>query len=315
MKLGLEIVFKYVGAGDSIIVNWDDQIGIIDCKSNEGNNPIIEELSIRNINKIEFILLSHPHLDHYSGLIDLFDFCLRNSVQIDRFITTTQINKSFLDALLISTYDKDKLANTVRKAIELNRIGLLDKIGIVDNSTPPFKMNNSLEFEILSPSITETTNFAKNSIKQNTIIKKSSSLNIISSVVRIKNNSHYILLTADAEKPTLKRIGLSTLKNEKIELILGQVPHHGSINNHYKEFWKRRKRIANPTLAISVGPNKNNKNPSSDVISELSNLGYVVQCTWNSSNSVSNKSTKLNSVSKKISSTNNSPNQDLRYVL
>ena len=66
----LKITFLEVGQGDSIIVEWKKnkklKIAIIDCNSKPGNeNPTIDFIKNTNYKEIEFVILSHPHTDHF----------------------------------------------------------------------------------------------------------------------------------------------------------------------------------------------------------------------------------------------------------
>ncbi|MCY7362979.1 MAG: hypothetical protein LH629_13085, partial [Ignavibacteria bacterium] len=61
----ITVLFKNVGQGDSILVEWlngsQKHFGIIDCNLYESRNPLLEELANRNIEFIDFIILSHLH--------------------------------------------------------------------------------------------------------------------------------------------------------------------------------------------------------------------------------------------------------------
>ena len=80
--------FKNVGQGDSIIIEWDDKIGIIDCNIYKDSNPVLEYISQKDIEEIEFIILSHFHFDHFSGFPKLFDYCRDNKIKIKYFFHT-----------------------------------------------------------------------------------------------------------------------------------------------------------------------------------------------------------------------------------
>ncbi len=73
----VEIVFKNVGQGDSIILEWESseegtkKIAIIDCNLNKNENPVLQHLIELNLHEIEFVILSHPHEDHFSGFHEL----------------------------------------------------------------------------------------------------------------------------------------------------------------------------------------------------------------------------------------------------
>jgi beta-lactamase superfamily II metal-dependent hydrolase len=75
-----------VGHADSIVVTTPGgKTCIVDCAKKGERIPIIEYLSNHSINEIEFICLTHYHEDHYSGIIELLQYCHNNNVTIKYF--------------------------------------------------------------------------------------------------------------------------------------------------------------------------------------------------------------------------------------
>lgn len=86
----MEITFLNVGHGDSIGLKWNDsgteKIGIVDCKKNNNSVPTIEYLkSKENLQFIDFIVLTHPHIDHYSGFPELLSYIKNSNIKIKNF--------------------------------------------------------------------------------------------------------------------------------------------------------------------------------------------------------------------------------------
>lgn len=86
----MKFFFKNVGQGDSIVVEWLDaqgeaQIGFIDCCLYKGKNPSLEHLIYSSYERINFIVLSHAHEDHFSGMLGLLEHCKRKSIKIKSF--------------------------------------------------------------------------------------------------------------------------------------------------------------------------------------------------------------------------------------
>lgn len=59
--------------GESIVVEFPDgTCGVIDCHTQSGTNleknPVCCFLSQRRIKQLDFVCLTHPHDDHFSGL-------------------------------------------------------------------------------------------------------------------------------------------------------------------------------------------------------------------------------------------------------
>ncbi|HEV8506975.1 MAG TPA: hypothetical protein VGQ53_16305 [Chitinophagaceae bacterium] len=93
----MKITFKDVGQGDSILLEWVDvagvrKVGIIDCKLKGKANPVIRHIDQNKYEQIEFIILSHPHEDHYSGLLQLLEYVERTGKRISRMCHTVGFN-------------------------------------------------------------------------------------------------------------------------------------------------------------------------------------------------------------------------------
>ena len=75
----VDITLIDVGQGDSILVTFPQQSNgvrkrmLIDGgESTSANNPVVQFLRSQNIQELDFVVLSHPHFDHYGGLIEVF---------------------------------------------------------------------------------------------------------------------------------------------------------------------------------------------------------------------------------------------------
>src|ERR1035437_9837061 len=95
----IESIFRNVGQGDSIILEWESEkkkkLGIIDCKSNSDANPVLDYIIKENYTSIGFLFLSHPHIDHFSGFNQLINYCIDKNIRIDYFLHTCNNMPSF----------------------------------------------------------------------------------------------------------------------------------------------------------------------------------------------------------------------------
>ena len=73
----LKIALLNAGWGDSLVLELPNgDWGVIDCNCRSGNhdhNPTVCYLRQRNVHRLAFVCLTHPHSDHFSGLSHLFD--------------------------------------------------------------------------------------------------------------------------------------------------------------------------------------------------------------------------------------------------
>lgn len=66
-----------VSHGDSIILELpDNNWGVVDCfkTSDEVEPPALSFLKARNVTKLKFVCLTHPHYDHFHGMLDILKY-------------------------------------------------------------------------------------------------------------------------------------------------------------------------------------------------------------------------------------------------
>ena len=257
----VKITFKNVGQGDSIIIEWEDDkkgIGVLDCNIYRGRNSILEYIKSKEIKKIEFIILSHPHHDHFSGILELLNYCKEQNVYIKYFIHTCGSVPGFLKGATKSVIAEKELAQLF-KFIKNNHVSMNMNVSSIQSDLPanyiPLSKNHLLKF--LSPSHKEITdnisgsnyNFNEESSENNP------KANLLSTVIKITATEGYVLLTSDAPKTVLIRIDTKLSIELEDKILLGQSPHHGAKSNHNNSFWKKRNRDSQTPIVFSVGAN------------------------------------------------------------
>ena len=87
---GTRLDMLSVGQGDMIFIS--DGKGhncLYDAGSSDidqvGKYRLLPYLKYNGVKRIDAVFLSHPHLDHYSGLIELFDLSLQEGIDIETF--------------------------------------------------------------------------------------------------------------------------------------------------------------------------------------------------------------------------------------
>lgn len=302
-----KIIFKNVGQGDTIILEWGTKknikVGFIDCYSkNPAFNPIIEYLKKNKISEIKFIILSHPHTDHFYGLIEVLDYCEKKNIYIEYFIHTAHYHTDFLNAqlrnrinlnhfaesFLYLNSDQNYLKKLYKKIVEFHDKSILE-LFVADNlSEIPISKNISLKF--LSPStMGEIRKYFKNTFElgpDNKVTAKVSSerenninANLFSSVIQISSNKWHVLLTSDATKYSFRRIiknkHFIKLSNSKLNIC--QIPHHGSVTNHDSSFWLSI--IAQNTTSSFISVGDRYGHPDCSVIEFFANKTKQIHST------------------------------------
>lgn len=280
----MKITFKNVGQGDSIIIEWQnagaEKIGIIDCNRYCGTNPVLQYIKSRPIKEIAFIILSHPHEDHFSGLLELFHYCELNGVQIMVFGHTATVHPAIvLQWAVVDDENKKMLSRIMKEAKRLSRLGVIQvRAPIAQGWTET--LNAEFTIKALSPSGEEHDDYLKYWKKYNQIdeLKCSKLANLLSTVFVIYNDKVQIMLTADAELKSFDRInGLKDRPNG--ELLLCQIPHHGSVKNHRIEFWGTFKKKDDCPAVISAGEHKTYNHPHKEVIYDFAKNKYKPYAT------------------------------------
>lgn len=274
------ITFKNVGHGDTIMVEWhndsgQNEMGIIDCHQKEGKtNVAIDHIKKNDYKKIRFMILSHPHTDHFSGFPSLLQFCKKNRITIDRFLHTAAYDPVFMGELydkkvtrddFVSSFvsgkrDRNKLKVLFREILRLHGSAVLKKAGFV-NETSSLPLNKRLRLEFLAPSgYDELKKYCNKSFQlipeeKFKLERKENNpeANLLSSVIMIKTDNWYVLLTSDAESFTIQRLYRSCPERLNNRLAAAQVPHHGSKENHVEEFWRNIPNRKEVPVFVSAG--------------------------------------------------------------
>jgi beta-lactamase superfamily II metal-dependent hydrolase len=281
------VTFKDVGQGDSIIFEWNEdgkaKVGILDCSKNGGKNPVLNHIRNNNYKEIEFIILSHPHSDHYSGLPELLDYIQHNNLHVRLVAHTLEgTGKRYWKYFEVDRQDTKMLNKIIRDFKRLRQSGNIGIIDMLAKGTS-VRMGSSGSLECLSPTHDEFEEYQR-LVKLNAdenIKEASKAANYLSTIFRLTIGESNFLFTSDAEIFAFRTImnrGEYTFDEDRY--VLCQLPHHGSENNHYPDFWKTvRFESKQSHAAISAGQHKSYAHPSFAVVEHFDKLGYVVNCT------------------------------------
>lgn len=273
----IKVLFKNVGQGDSILIEWkiDDDLhyGIIDCNIYNGQNPLLDELKIRGARFIDFIILSHLHFDHYSGLADLLNHCISNSIKIKHFLHTFTTDFTRILDLQFFSQRQQEITYILLQNIETAlKNGLFDNFDNVSNNYNPISLNNSVVLSFLAPLGEDYLKLSRQrSAYENNRSTTVPDINTMSTIISISDGDVNILLTSDATKKAFKRL---LNKPNKTITKLVQVPHHGSVNNLFEPFWVNIKKEIDCPAVYSVGDVKKDKLPNKNVVAFFEENGY-----------------------------------------
>lgn len=299
----MRVIFKNVGQGDSIILKWIHQgvnkIGIIDCNKFSSYNPTLEYIRSESVEKISFIVISHPHYDHYSGFRELLQYCEDEDIHIDNFLITCYQDIVYLKSAVKSARASNELAHLLKKVHVLRREKeLIKHLWHLNSDTKILKLNAEINFETLAPTTSELEYFVEKKYSDAEENQDSQPFgNWLSTIIKIYGNNWYMLFTSDAEQSVIKKIGHE--KKDKLDsnLILCQAPHHGSLKNHSSEFWRNLER-KNPKVVFSVGKNPYG-HPNKKVVQKFEDYRYEIYST-NKVGALSGQIKRENEVTEKL---------------
>lgn len=285
----MKIVFKDVGQGDSIVLEWtgDDgelKIGIIDCNLKGRNlNPIVEHLKVRpSIIEIEFIILSHPHKDHYSGLEQLFEYLVDNNIRVKRFAHTLKDQGSvyWWRWFEKNTDDVRLLVRIMRIVKDLKSKQIIQCVQALTENVR-IDLAEGMYLRCLSPSHDEQEEYQR-LVKidpDKNLRQASAAANYLATVFKLTVKDKHVLFTSDAEVFSLDRITKHFPEVKAKKFFICQLPHHGSKRNHHVPFWEWLETDENKVAVVSSGQHHQYHHPDYDTVKWFFDNGYGIRAT------------------------------------
>ena len=231
----LEVYYLDVGQADSILVRLPDGRNmLIDAGNNADGNKVVAYLQSLGVNKLDWVVGTHPHEDHIGGLDTVIQKMKVSRVLLpeipDDQVPTTRTYNDVLDAMA----DKGLKAD----AAQAGRVLVRDR-------------TNDLKIQVLSPQ--EGAMF--------------SGLNDYSIVLRLTYGSCSFLFTGDAETTAEQAMIASGAELHADVLKLG---HHGSSTSTSQAFLDR----VQPKYAIiSCGKDNDYGHPHKETLSRIKASG------------------------------------------
>lgn len=281
----IRITFKDVGQGDSVIIEWkkekENKIAIIDCKKAYKTNPVLDYIKEKKVQEISFILLTHPHLDHCSGLAELIEYCISNKIKINYFLHTSNNMPNFWKAAIEGDEAQFEIIRLFNVIIKAEKIGMMRhpiQANLIFND---ITLDDEYSIKLIAPTSEHLNNYAKNFAEPPFEEEAGNKpcANWLATLIKIYSNKHdgYILLTSDSNKEVMYYKETDPL-NFNGKLILAQCPHHGAEGNFKNAFWKLIRREDKTPIVISVGENIYG-HPAEKVITDFNKNNYKLFST------------------------------------
>ncbi len=224
----LHLYFLNVGQGDSIYVRLGNKFDLL--VDGGPDNSVLSQLGKAMPfydREINLIILSHPHADHVTGLIDVLNNYKVDEIWLTDATTTTPEYIEFLNII------KEKNIKTIAVKAGYEK----DVIGY---------NNQNLQIKVLWP-------------QESYIQKTIDNLNNTSIVECVKYGDFSALLTGDVEQETLSLLTTYSLPLTTVF----KVPHHGSSNGAYEPFIQK---ILPKVAIIEVGDKNKFGHPAESIL-------------------------------------------------
>ena len=235
----LEIHFIDVGQGDCSLIMWNGQAMLIDSGEKEEAKTVLGYLKTQGVQKLDYIVVTHPHSDHMGSMSDII-----SAMEVGRVIAP-RVKEELTPT---STAYEDFLKALRAKALKLTaaKPGTVYSFEAAENEEEAKKPP---EFEILAP------------------LEDYDDLNNYSVVLKLTYGSTAYLFTGDAEKKSEKAILNSGADVGADVLKLG---HHGSSTSTSGNFLEA---VSPEICIIQCGAGNKYGHPHADTIDAVTDFG------------------------------------------
>ncbi len=258
--MGLDIYVIGARIGESIVIRTPaGAFGVIDSyasqPTNPTTNPILVRLSSLGAERLRFLALSHPHMDHFLGLPTIFT---TYKGAIDEFWKPPfgHPNWGALFAEFIEEFNAEE--SEIERERITERIKVFRQIlGLAKGEKPKMKSvltqdaktlyeetAHELSIECLGP-CTDIVDKYQEDLAKKVIVKglhtSNAAHNLVSSVIAIRYKNWVGLFGGDTEKLSWNEIfdrckGMGLSKTRFVK-----VAHHGSPTGSFDRFWDHLK--------------------------------------------------------------------------
>lgn len=129
------IVFINVGQGDSALIISQESTALIDCGiGSDGGGSILRAMRQNGVERIDHIIITHPHDDHIGGVTAIVGDCSVGEVLMPEFYPQEESDRAAIDNMLAALSDEKVVLNPLKEGARIT-VGNFDLSVLYLNTT------------------------------------------------------------------------------------------------------------------------------------------------------------------------------------
>jgi beta-lactamase superfamily II metal-dependent hydrolase len=297
----LEVHVLGAGKGESIVLKMpDDQWGVVDCYASSttdaATNPTVRFLRDRGVQDLRFVCMTHPHVDHFLGMVQLIDefrpreFWRASCLSPEHVKLIARYYKICAVVTGLETFSQSAkellgIYRRVREGVASRELRVLRVSSRMTLIPAPNELG-SFRIDCIAPSGNQVELYESAIWRcvgpDGQIIEKltRSQHNNISLVLRITHGESKILLGGDLEKEGWAQV-IGEYGGEQLNASAVKVSHHGSPNGYCDGLWELFAARVKPVAVIA--PSRSHRLPKPDAVRHISKHANSIYATCQTS--------------------------------
>lgn len=297
-KASLEVHILGGGQGESVVIKMPDgRWGVVDCfttsPATPDRNPAALFLRARGVDRLQFVCLTHPHQDHYLGMMALInefnprEFWRFGSLSHEHIRNLIHYHEARAIVTGRSEFSRsaEELLSLFGKSLEAVEAKTMDVEFATARKTlypPSIEEPKTFHIHSLSPTGNQTTLYEAAIVRcvkpDGRIGEKLSKShhNNISVVLKITYGRSVVFLGGDLEKQGWEEL-LSRYPDHMLKATAIKVSHHGSPNGYCDKLWERFCGDNGPIAVVT--PSNQHKLPQKCAVSHITQHASAIYST------------------------------------
>lgn len=128
---GLNIHTIDVGQGDSTLLECNGKYMLIDAGETDYGETVIDYLKQYNIDKLSYMVITHPHSDHYGGAKEVLESIETENIILTEAYNTTRSWEGLVDYIDINNYNV--IIPEINQVFDLGECSITTYVPEIDN--------------------------------------------------------------------------------------------------------------------------------------------------------------------------------------